>query len=78
MVGISVIDINDDTKMDKKSYMGSIYGGLLPQDIGKDLPKIAITAQDDESLATWTNFTQNTSFHGIKYIFVDSPIRLRR
>ena len=26
----------------------------------------------------WSEFTQNTTFHGVKYIFEETPIRFRR
>ena len=26
----------------------------------------------------WKEFTSNTTFHGIRYIFIDGPLRIRR
>ena len=29
-------------------------------------------------VAKWSEFTQNTTFHGVKYIFDQTPLQLRR
>lgn len=34
--------------------------------------------EDAEEIITWTEFTQNTTFHGLKYIFDEKPFGLRR
>ena len=33
---------------------------------------------DEVKVMDWNEFTQHTTFHGIKYIFEESPFRLRR
>ena len=33
---------------------------------------------DEVKVVDWNEFTQNTTFHGVKYIFEESPFRLRR
>ena len=34
--------------------------------------------KDSEDRPTWDHFTQRTTFHGIRYIFDQTPFRLRR
>ena len=37
--------------------------------------------QDERSpddVISWIEFTENTTFHGVKYIFDDKPYRIRR
>ena len=41
---------------------------------------VAGKMESEEKMAVmdWNEFTQNTTFHGVKYIFEDSHFRLRR
>ena len=32
----------------------------------------------DEEDTSWGGFTENTTFHGVKYIFQDSGVKFRR
>ena len=34
--------------------------------------------KDKIKVSDWNEFTQNTTFHGVKYIFEDTPIKMRR
>ena len=34
--------------------------------------------KDEIKVSSWNEFTQNTTFHGVKYIFEDTPIKMRR
>ena len=53
-----------------------------PMDKKKD-PLAGLTQKEKDLLeeyhvTEWNEFTQNTTFHGVKYIFEESPFRLRR
>ena len=56
---------------------GSIMKNTWVQDL-KDVGQGEVTSEGQEvNVPTWTEFTQNTTFHGVKYIFGDSQ-KIRR
>ena len=54
-----------------------------PGEVNKKDPMAGLTQKEKDLLAEmkgleWSEFTQNTTFHGVKYIFEDTPFKLRR
>ena len=50
---------------------------------GKKDPMAGLTEKEkalmeEMKVTDWNEFTQNTTFHGVKYIFEDSPVKMRR
>ena len=46
-----------------------------PEEIGQ---RSAGQKDDLETLPTWSEFTQKTTFHGVRYIFDGTPFKIRR
>ena len=51
--------------------------------VGKKDPMAGLTEKEkalmeEMKVTDWNEFTQNTTFHGVKYIFEDSSFRIRR
>ena len=54
--------------------------GQFPQDAA-ECPSYRGSEEDDIGVikvAKWSEFTQNTTFHGVKYIFDQTPLQIRR
>ena len=60
--------------------------GEFPQDAAgtkqaAECPTYRGSEEEDSGVikvAKWSEFTQNTTFHGVKYIFDQTPLQLRR
>ena len=56
---------------------------VYPHDVEKKDPMAGLTQKEKDLMEEmkglqWSEFTQNTTFHGVKYIFEETPIRMRR
>ena len=48
-----------------------------PQNVSQTVPAWT-DSQTEEGVRTWNEFTQNTTFHGVKYIFERNQHKIRR
>ena len=66
------------TAAKKKITAYQISSGRVEANQGPP-PKIPETVEDEpHDIPTWNDFTQTTTFHGVRYIFDRTPFRMRR
>ena len=70
--------IKNDGHFGNAPDMKENAGGDFKGDSGKIKGGSDEDQKDAVKVIDWNEFTQNTTFHGVKYIFEDTPIKLRR